>query len=77
MKCFFEGKRELFKGLYIDTIRWNWESYPVFYLDFNIESYATKETLDQVLENHLAGWEKEYDVKPEIDNSRRHPNACP
>lgn len=68
MKCFFEGKRELFKNLYIDTIKWDWDTHPVFYLDFNIESYATKETLDQILENHLAGWEKEYDVKPEIDN---------
>ena len=36
LKCFFEGKRELFKGLYIDTIDWDWEPYPVLHLDQNI-----------------------------------------
>ncbi len=24
LKCFFEGKRDLFKGLYIDSIDWDW-----------------------------------------------------
>ncbi|MDE6536472.1 MAG: AAA family ATPase [Muribaculaceae bacterium] len=25
LKCFFEGKRELFKGLYADSMDWDWE----------------------------------------------------
>lgn len=29
LKYFFEGERELFKGLYIDSTDWIWDSYPV------------------------------------------------
>ena len=29
LKCFFEGKRQLFKGLYADSMDWDWEPYPV------------------------------------------------
>ena len=32
LKYFFEGERELFKGLFIDSIDWDWESYPVLRL---------------------------------------------
>lgn len=39
LKCFFEGKRELFKGLYIDSIDWDWEEYPVFRLDLNTRRF--------------------------------------
>ncbi len=38
----FEGKRELFKGLYIDSTDYSFEKYPVFHFNFadiNTESY--------------------------------------
>ena len=35
MKYFFEGERELFNGLYIDSIDWGWDKYPVLHLDLN------------------------------------------
>lgn len=62
LKCFFEGRRELFKGLYADTIDWGWDSYPVLYLDINIEKYKTCESLYQVLDNNLSIWEEAYGV---------------
>ena len=34
-KNFFEGKKELFKGLYIYNQEWEWEQYPIVMLDFN------------------------------------------
>ena len=34
LKCLFEGKRELFKGLYIDTTDYDFEKYPVLFFDF-------------------------------------------
>lgn len=68
MECFFQAKRELFKGLYADTMEWDWESYPVLYLDLNIESYANETSLSSVVEDALRGWEKEYGITPESDN---------
>ena len=39
LKCFFEGKRDLFKGLYADTMDWDWQDYPVLHLDLNTLKY--------------------------------------
>lgn len=68
LKCFFEGKRHLFKGLYADTMDWDWESYPVLKLDLNTEKYKTPDALDAVLENALLNWEREYGIVPEVRN---------
>ncbi|MDE6836023.1 MAG: ATP-binding protein [Muribaculaceae bacterium] len=62
LKCFYEGKRELFKDLYIDTVDWNWEVYPVLYLDLNTSKYKKDGDLEDVLDRQLRKWEKEYDV---------------
>ena len=68
LQCFFEGKRHLFKGLYADTMHWEWEPYPVLKLDLNIEKYQTPDALDAVIENTLSEWERRYGIKPEIEN---------
>ncbi len=68
LKCFFEGKRHLFKGLYADTMDWDWETYPVLKLDLNTEKYKTPDALDAVLENALLNWEREYGIVPEVRN---------
>lgn len=68
LKCFFEGKRHLFRGLYADGMDWDWSEYPVLYLDINIEKYKTPETLGQVLLNNLLRWEETYGITPQIDN---------
>ena len=64
MKCFFEGKRHLFKDLYIDTIDWDWEPYPVLYLDLNSLQYSSEEELDSLVEDFLAFHEKMYGITP-------------
>lgn len=33
LRYFFEGERERFEGLYIDTTGWGWEKYLVLQLD--------------------------------------------
>ncbi len=35
LKCLFEGKRELFKGLAIEKTDWAWETHPVLHFDFS------------------------------------------
>ena len=29
LEAFFSGQRELFKGLYVDTVEWDWQQYPI------------------------------------------------
>lgn len=62
LRYFFEGRRELFKGLYIDGTDWNWEPYPVLNLDLNRNKFAEKGLLDGVLDNLFRDWEKKYGV---------------
>lgn len=68
LKCFFEGKRDLFKGLYIDSIDWDWASYPVLYLDLNYGNYKNEGELEKILDDQLKEWEERYSVTPEIDS---------
>ncbi len=68
LKYFFEGERELFKGLFIDSIGWDWESYPVLRLDLNTDSYSEIGHLDSLLDNIFKKWEKEYEVKEIADS---------
>ncbi len=62
LRYFFEGKRELFKGLYIDSIDHDWTPSPVLYLDLNQEKYAQPGILDRVADNMLRKWETQYEV---------------
>ncbi|MDE6339274.1 MAG: ATP-binding protein [Muribaculaceae bacterium] len=62
LKSFFEGKRELFKGLYADTIDWDWEQHPVLYLDLNTGRYENSGMLEDVLDRQLREWEEIYEI---------------
>lgn len=68
LKCFFQGRRDLFKGLYADTMDWDWRPRPVLHIDLNIEKYQRDTDLKEVVESMLRAWEKEYDVTPMSDN---------
>lgn len=68
LRYFFEGKRELFKGLYIDSVDWGWEPYPVLHLDLNRERYNEPDKLDSVLDNLFCKWEAEYEVGTQADD---------
>lgn len=63
LRYFFEGKRELFKGLYIDSCNWDWDAYPVLRLDLNTNRYNEMGLLDGVLDNLFIKWEEKYEVK--------------
>ncbi len=63
LKCFFEGKRELFKGLFVETIDWAWEPHPVLYLDLNTADYEVEGEFEDLLEYHLGEWEEKYGIE--------------
>lgn len=60
LKAYFEGKKNLFRGLKIMELEKEWESYPILHLDLNTEKYDTPEALTGVLGNALSQWESLY-----------------
>ncbi|MDE6379653.1 MAG: AAA family ATPase, partial [Muribaculaceae bacterium] len=68
LQCFFEGRRELFTGLDIESLDWTWESYPVLRLDLNSHSYMEQGRLDSVLDNTFRNWERKYGVDVKDDD---------
>lgn len=68
MKYFFEGRRDLFKGLYIDSIDWDWEQFPVLHLDLNTEKFAEQGQLEGVLDNLFRYWEEKYEIDIKDEN---------
>ena len=62
-RAYWEGRRDLFKGLAIEKLEQDdpeaWKPVPVFYLDLNRGDYRTT-SLEQVLENQLTDWEEVY-----------------
>lgn len=63
MKAYWEGKKELFKGLAIEELEKDnaeaWKRYPVFYLDFNGDNYL-QTPIETVLDGMLSDWEAIY-----------------
>ena len=60
LKCYFEGRKDLFKGLAIDNLETDWAEYPVFHIDFNGDDFTQDGILEQKLETRVSVWEGEY-----------------
>ena len=60
LKCYFEGKKELFEGLAIEKLEKEWKQYPVFHLSFGGQNFVEPYTLDKVLEEFVAAAERLY-----------------
>lgn len=63
LEAFFSGERELFKGLFADTVEWDWQQYPIMHLDLNTDKYDTPEVLTNRLEMFLMENEEKYGRK--------------
>ncbi len=68
MRYFFEGRRDLFEGLYIDTIDWDWEPYPVLVLDLNNADYEVESEFEDLLENQIGKWEDKYGLVSTVES---------
>ena len=64
LEAYFEGKRELFRGLAMERLEQEWAAYPVLHLDLNIDKYDTPESVDRMLNDSLAEWERRYGSRP-------------
>lgn len=68
LKSYFEGERELFKGLAADSMDLDWTPSPVLRFDFNAEDFTQEKGLEYLLDGYLRDYEKIYG-KQEEDSS--------
>ena len=62
-KCIFEGRRELFKGLRIDRLKYDWQAYPVVMLNMAEVVAPTVEKLRENLSDMVDGLISEFKLK--------------
>ena len=60
IQSYFEGRRELFKGLYIDSVEKEWAAYPVLRFDMSTAKHGGPEELTQELGSKLSKYELVY-----------------
>ena len=60
LEAYFEGRRDLFKGLAADTIDLDWTPRPVLHFDFNAENYSLENGLEMLLNGFLWRYEEKY-----------------
>ena len=74
LRCYFEGRKELFEGLYIYDKEKEWRKYPVIRIDLSRGKYYEKERVHPILDSILNTHEKRWgvtDVKDEYNYDAR------
>lgn len=63
LEAYFQGKKELFKGLAIYDLETEWKKYPIFHIDLNTANFREKDSLYTVLNDYLTTWESKYGTR--------------
>ena len=63
LEAYFQGKKELFEGLAIYDLETEWKKYPIFHIDLNTANFREKDSLYNVLNDYLTGWEDKYGAR--------------
>lgn len=63
LEAYFQGKKELFKGLAIYDLETDWKKYPIFHIDLNTANFREKDSLYTVLNDYLTNWEDKYGAR--------------
>ena len=72
LQAYFEGRKDLFKGLFIETVEKDWTEYPVLRFDMSLGKHMEKDQLERYLGNRLAEYEGKYGItNPVTDNNDR------
>ncbi len=62
LQAYFEGRRDLFKGLSLDTDEVDWTPKPIVKFSFNAVRATAKENLDKYLQVSLSAYERNYGI---------------
>ena len=74
LKCYFEGRRDLFEGLKIMDLEQEWAEYPVVFFDCNLGDKRNPTGLHDYLLSVLAKIEDTYDINPLVSESTMKPS---
>ena len=69
LKSYFEGKRELFRGLAIDRLETEWTEHPVLHFDMSGGKHLGKEQLERYLSYILGENEKIFGVETDFTDA--------
>ena len=61
-EAIFKGKRDLFKGLYLDSTDYDWKEYPVIHMDFSCIHFDAVEGLKCQIKNSLLEIAAQYKI---------------
>ena len=64
LHAYFEGRKELFKGLAIEQSETEWASYPVLHFDMSLSKHADRDMLNRYLHSILEDNEKRLGIEP-------------
>ena len=68
LHSFFAGERELFRGLKVDSLEWDWQQYPVFHFDLSGAKHLPPKDVRKELERQLEKMERTYG-RNEVDTT--------
>ena len=69
MEAYFQGRKELFKGLAIEKLEKNWTASPVLHLDLTGSRYTSVADLAGKFDQHLLAWESRFGVTDRFEES--------
>ena len=67
LKNYFLGRKELFRGLKIDSLEKDWKVYSVFHMDFNGGNFTEKGVLEKWIGGYISSWERETGLKTDSE----------
>ena len=60
LEAYFTGKKHIFKGIAIEELEKEWNTYPVLHLDLNAKKFDRKQDLEEILNAQLHYYEEQY-----------------
>ena len=62
LQCYFEGRRELFRGMAVEQLEKEWTQYPVLRLDLSLGKYYDETSVDDICGGILGRLEDDYGI---------------
>ncbi|MDE6682941.1 MAG: AAA family ATPase, partial [Muribaculaceae bacterium] len=70
LEAYFKGRRDLFKGLALDSLTEDWEPRPVLHLDLTNGTYTSPSGLLEKLDSQVSEWEREFSIDANEDKEK-------
>ena len=72
LAAYFEGCKDLFKGLALERLETEWTEYPVLRFDMSLGKHMDREELERYLLWQLKGMERNFGIKSETPDTNTH-----